>query len=59
MNEIDEQHRPPAKEWNNCPVRKCGYFYKQSVLDQCPMCKHPWRLPPSYTQPPYEPPTLE
>jgi hypothetical protein len=50
-------NQPVAKEWDNCP--NCGWYYKQSVLDQCPMCRHPWRKPKSYQQPPYEPPTLE
>ena len=46
-----------AREWGNCP--KCGYFYKQQKLDECPMCHHAWRIPVGYNQPPYEKPGLE
>lgn len=42
--------------WGNCPG--CGYFYKQSALEHCPMCRHSWRVPKSYTQPEYEGPGL-
>jgi predicted Zn-ribbon and HTH transcriptional regulator len=55
MNETDKM--PAIKEWANCP--KCGWHYKQSVLDHCPMCRHSWRVPVSYQQPPYEAPTLD
>lgn len=48
---------PPQEVWDNCP--KCGWFYKQSKLDICPMCRHPWRIRVSYTQPPFEGPDLE
>ena len=44
--------------WGNCPVTKCGYFYKQRVIEECPVCRHPWRSRVGYTQPPYEPPSL-
>jgi hypothetical protein len=46
----------PGYDWGNCP--KCGWFYKQVTLPECPMCHHPWRIPAGYQQPPYEPPTL-
>jgi ssDNA-binding Zn-finger/Zn-ribbon topoisomerase 1 len=47
----------PKKEWATCP--KCDYYYKQSVLEQCPMCRHDWRKAVGYSQPPYEAPGLE
>jgi hypothetical protein len=53
---MNEPASNSIREWANCP--KCGWHYKQSKLDQCPMCRHPWRVPKSYQQPPYEPPTL-
>lgn len=58
MSEPASKHKHPlvAQGWGNCP--KCGYFYKQSKLDDCPMCHHPWRLIVGYQQPAYEPPTL-
>jgi hypothetical protein len=43
--------------WATCP--QCDWFYRQRTLDECPMCRHPWRQAVGYTQPPYEPPTLE
>lgn len=49
-----KQQRPDG--WGNCP--KCGWFYLQTKLDHCPMCRHPWKLPVAYQQPEYEPPTL-
>jgi ssDNA-binding Zn-finger/Zn-ribbon topoisomerase 1 len=55
MNQPDSN--APAKEWDNCP--KCGWYYKQSKLDNCPMCRHEWRKKVGYTQPPYESPALE
>lgn len=45
-----------SKEWACCP--KCTWFYKQSVLEKCPMCRHPWRVAVSYEQPPFEAPSL-
>jgi hypothetical protein len=48
----------PQEGWANCPDRKCGYFYKQTILDRCPACRHKWRVPVSYQQPDYEPPSL-
>jgi predicted Zn-ribbon and HTH transcriptional regulator len=53
----NREDKPPVKEWGNC--KKCGWYYKQSKLDICPMCRHPWRQPVGYNQPKYEPPTLE
>jgi hypothetical protein len=51
------KHPLVAQGWNNCP--KCGYFYKQAKVDECPMCHWQWRLQPGYSQPPYEKPGLE
>lgn len=47
-----------SKLWANCPNPECGWFYKQSVLERCPMCRHPWKLGKKYIQPPYEGPSL-
>jgi rubrerythrin len=55
MNEPNIQQLK-AEGWGNCP--RCGYFYKQTTLSHCPMCRHPWRLLVPFTQPDYEPPTL-
>lgn len=41
-----------SKEWGNCP--KCDWFYKQAVIEKCPMCHHPWRAGKLFKQPPYE-----
>lgn len=41
-----------SKEWACC--KKCDWFYKTSVLEKCPMCRHPWRVSISYNQPPFE-----
>lgn len=41
-----------SKEWGNCP--KCDWFYRHTVLKNCPMCRHPWGKHVSYKQPPYE-----
>lgn len=54
---MSDEKPKPSKDWNNCP--KCGWFYKQSVLDRCPMCRHDWRKQVGYQQPPYEGPGLE
>lgn len=54
---MNQPEPKPVREWNNCP--KCGWYYKQSVLDICPMCRHPWRQPVGYQQPQYESPGLE
>ena len=45
--------------WDNCTDPKCGYFYNQKKLNECPMCRHQWKKPVAYQQPEYEPPTLE
>lgn len=45
-----------ADGWGNCP--QCGYFYKQSVLQLCPACRHDHRQPITYNQPNYESPSL-
>jgi hypothetical protein len=42
--------------WGNCP--KCGYFFKQRDLPNCPMCRHAWRLMVPFEQPAYEHPGL-
>ena len=57
MSEPASKHPLVAQGWGNCP--KCGYFYKQQKLDECPMCHHAWRVPVGYNQPPYEKPGLE
>lgn len=41
-----------SKEWANCP--KCDWFYKFTALERCPMCRHPWKIGKTFTQPPYE-----
>lgn len=46
-----------AEGWGTCP--KCDWFYHQSIIERCPMCRHPWKLPVGYQQPPYESPGLE
>ena len=46
-----------VKEWNNCP--KCGWFYKQSKLETCPMCRHAWKNKVGFTQPSYESPAFD
>lgn len=54
-DDLDLRDLPaPALEdvWANCP--KCGWHYKQSKLSDCPMCRHPWRLPVPFAQPPFE-----
>ena len=56
MTEPNDQ-KLAVKEWANCP--KCGWHYKQAKLDDCPMCRHPWRVKIGYQQPPYEAPTLD
>lgn len=45
---------PPG--WNNCA--KCDWCYRMSVLEECPMCRHPWRQAVGFDQPSYEPPTF-
>lgn len=47
-----------AEGWGNCTNRTCGYFFKREMLPACPMCRHLWRNPPPYEQPPYESPSL-
>lgn len=49
-------HKLKAEGWGNCP--KCGYFFKQRVLEHCPMCRHEWKRPVAYQQPEYESPGL-
>jgi hypothetical protein len=59
MNEDKKpsKHSVLPDGWNNCP--KCGWAYLQSKLDNCPMCRHPWRNHVGYSQPAYEPPGLQ
>jgi hypothetical protein len=57
MSDERKPHPIGGFDWGNCP--SCDYFYKFAVLQECPLCRHPWRLPKSYQQPPYETPGLE
>jgi hypothetical protein len=47
---------PNAEGWGNCP--KCDWYYNLTAIQLCPMCRHNWQYEVTYTQPPYEPPTL-
>lgn len=47
----DIEYKIKSGEWKNCP--KCDWFYKFTVLKNCPMCHQPSNKP-YYEDLPYE-----